>query len=162
MKSPTTAASPIPAEYRKAHGYLQVIVSLVAIYGSAMTVAGRAAALPLFNALHFGPDSKNLNDEAVSYSIFAFGVLGAVLVGWMVLMYFVLYYLAIHPDATVRALARKALALSTISWFLLDTGFSIAVGELEHAAFNIPFVSGLAIPLYVMNASDVADPKKGK
>ncbi|CAB9510794.1 expressed unknown protein [Seminavis robusta] len=151
----------IPATYLEAHRALCVIVCLVTAYGSAMTLAGRSAALPLFDGLGFGPNSNGLNKDAVDYCIFMFGVLGAVIVGWMVLMWFVLRHLAVHPDVTVRITARRAVTYSAAAWFFLDTGFSIAMGELEHAAFNIPFLSGLAIPLYVMSTSEVHT-KKGQ
>lgn len=140
--------------YLRAHGNLKTIVVLVAIYGTCMVMLGRSVAMPLFDGLGFGPNSKGLNSEAIDYCIFMFGVLGAVIVGWMTLMWNVLQHLAIHSDPSVRTLARKSLIFSTATWFVLDTGYSIAIHEYEHAAFNFPFVTSLAIPLYLMSNAD--------
>ena len=133
---------------------------LVALYGTGMVTAGRGFALPIFDGLGFGPTAR-LDVKGVEYSLFAFGVLGAVIIGWMSLMYFVLE-LAAHENAGVRASARKALIASTAVWFTFDTGFSIVTGELEHAAFNLPFLGLLAVPLYTMSTSDNGQEKKGQ
>ena len=125
-----------------------------------MVLAGRTFATTLFDALGFGPNTKGLNEEAIQYSLFAFAILGAVIMGWMTLMWFVLR-LAIHPDVTVRALARRALIASTIVWFTFDTGYSLAANEVNHAAFNLPFVTCLAAPLYIMTTADSENDKKG-
>jgi hypothetical protein len=147
-------ASP-SSRYLRAHGVFSVIVAIVALYGGVgMVLGGRTLGLPLFDVLGFGPNTRGLDRDAVQYCIFAFGVLGSVIVGWMVLMWFVVRNLAVHPDATVRAHARHAIMWSTAVWFVFDTGFSLATGELAHAAFNIPFVCGLAGPMYLMETSD--------
>jgi hypothetical protein len=146
------------SRYLQAHGAFSVIVAIVALYGGAgMMLGGRTLALPLFDALGFGPNTRGLDPDAIRYCIFAFGVLGCVLVGWMVLIWSVVRNLAVHPDAAVRAHARQAILWSTGVWFVFDTGFSLATGEYSHAAFNVPFVSGFAVPMYIMETSDACD-----
>ena len=147
-------------KYVKAHGALQTVVALVWVYGSGMVLAVETFATTLFDALGFGPNSKGLAEDGVQYSFFAFGVLGAVIMGWMTLMWFVLK-LAIHKDPEVRFAARTALVASTAVWFTFDTGYSIAIGEINHALFNVPFVSCLGIPLYFMIQADKNSNKKG-
>ena len=86
----------------------------------------------------------------------------AVMVGWMALMWFVVQ-LAAHPSETVRSWARRALIASTAIWFTFHAGFSVAIGEKEHAAFNLPFLPLLAGPLYIMASSDTtSEDKKGQ
>lgn len=51
----------------------------------------------------------------------------------MALVYFVLD-LAVHDDAIVRRMARKALSLSTAVWFVFDTGFSQSFGDGDQAS----------------------------
>lgn len=88
--------------------------------------------------------------------------MGAVLLGWMTLVYFVVSELIIHPDADVRSLARRALVLSIVVWFVFDTGFSIFTGEINHALFNLPFISCLGGPLLVMAKTVNSDEEKKK
>jgi hypothetical protein len=149
------------SRYLQAHGVFSAIVAIVSLYGGVgMVLGGRTLAFPLFEVLGFGPKGHGLHTEAIEYCIFAFGVLGSVLVGWMVLTLFVVRNLAVYPDATVRSQARQAILWSITVWFFLDTGFSLAVGEFAHAAFNIPFVTGLAGPMYIMATSDDTDNQK--
>lgn len=171
MASTSTSLS---GSYLRANTFLRSVLIIVTAYALGMVVAGRSFAVPLFDALGFGPTNSRLvvdqdasSDTACSavavedYAIFAFGVLGAVLIGWMTLFWF-MTDLAMHHDAAVRAIARRALATTVGVWFAMDTGFSVAIGEIEHAAFNLPFLSLLAGPIYVMMTNDMVDTKKRK
>ena len=109
--------------YRKAHGRLRLVIGLVAIYGTCMVLFGRSVALPLFDLLGFGPNSKNLDNEAIDYSIFMFSVVGAIIVGWMTLMWNITEQLALDPDANLPAMARQSLSYSTV--FLVYIGHRI-------------------------------------
>lgn len=149
----------LSARYLSAHRFLRSVVALVIAYGISMVLAGRAVAMSLFDMLGFGPKAHGVADEdGVQFSIFMFAVLGSVIVGWMVLMWFMVG-LAADGDTTTRAVARHAVAASTGVWFLFDTGYSLATGEVEHAAFNVPFMTLLAGPLYIMMGSDNATKK---
>ena len=44
--------------------------------------------MTLHDRLVLGPDATNLNEDGIKYAIFAFSVLSAFIVGWMVLMWF--------------------------------------------------------------------------
>ena len=115
----------------------------VAAYAASLVVAGPTASR-LFDALGFGMRSGTIPDGAPrDHVLFVYGVLGSVLVGWMVLVAAV----AAGPLRTQRAWALRALALSVGTWFVLDTGFSLAVGSWQHAAFNLGFLAVLGIPL---------------
>lgn len=152
------AAYPPSSTYLSAYRFLRAVVALVSLYGLGMVFTGQVFAVQLFDFLQFGPNTRGLSEEGVSYAIFAFGVLGAVLVGWMMLILGMLD-LAVNENANVRKIARRALANSTALWFVLDTGFSLATAEIEHALFNIPFVTFLGVPLFIMSVNDDAPEK---
>jgi hypothetical protein len=154
--------SPLSPQYLSAFRFLRGVVALVIVYGLGMVLSGRVFAANLFDLLLFGPNTRGLDDIGVSYAIFAFGVLGSVLVGWMILVWNVLELAIVEDNPTTRATARRAIATSTAVWFLLDTGFSLVTGEVEHALFNIPFLTLLASPLYVMCKHDTVDKVKKK
>mmetsp|Transcript_29181 Transcript_29181/g.64729 ORF Transcript_29181/g.64729 Transcript_29181/m.64729 type:complete len:161 (-) Transcript_29181:1554-2036(-) len=151
QRHPVEAAAAI--RYRRAHAFLRVVIYLVAIYGTGMVVAGRTFAVTLFDVLNFGPNAKSIADDGVTYSIFCFGVLGAVIVGWMQLMLCVLDMA--KRSSSCRVEARRAMMSSAVVWFALDTGFSLVTEEIEHAIFNLPFFGLLIGPLYVMSVNDV-------
>lgn len=120
-----------------------------------MVTAGRWFALPMFDWLQFGPAHMGLTDAtAIDYSVFTFGVLGAVIMGWMTLIHCILPLVKYERDARVRCLVRNGIWGCTILWFLMDTGFSVAVRQYTHALFNIPFGLSLAIPLYILSTND--------
>lgn len=155
MAASTTedGTSVVSAQYIRALGCLRVVVWLVAIYGVLMVMSGRAFAIPLFDRLGFGPNSRSLPEIGIDYSVFCFGIIGAVIVGWMVLLITMLE-LAASVDNNARAMARQSIGISIATWFALDTGFSIAIGEMRHAAFNLIFIMLLAAPLYIMDRND--------
>jgi len=116
---------------------------LVAAYAVSLVVAGSVASR-LFDVLGFGMRSGAIPEGPPrEHVLFVYGVLGSVLVGWMVLV----AAIAAGPLRTGEAWAWPALALSVGTWFVLDTGFSLAVGSWQHAAFNLCFLAALGVPL---------------
>lgn len=172
--------------YERAHAVLQGIILLVISYALGMVLAGRSFAMPLFDALRFGPnarlvthhiDTSNIDgnttaEEAIvmlfmDYCIFMFGVLGAVIVGWMTMVGYVIHdgcrlptntspttMLSAPPSLQQRAWSRKVVAFSFAIWFVLDTMFSLVIGLWQHGLFNIPFAVLFAVPLLIMEQSD--------
>lgn len=119
---------------------------LVAAYAASLVAAGPVASR-LFDALGFGMRSGSVPDGAPrDHVLFVYGVLGSVLVGWMVLVAAVAAG-PLRGQRAGREWALRALALSVGTWFVLDTGFSLAVGSWQHAAFNLGFLAVLGIPL---------------
>ena len=116
---------------------------LVAAYAASLVVAGDVASR-LFDVLGFGMRSGAIPEGPPrDHVLFVYGVLGSVLVGWMVLVAAV----AAGPLRTGEPWAWHGLALSVGTWFLLDTGFSLAVGSWQHALFNLGFLGALGLPL---------------
>lgn len=98
----------------------------------------------LFGALGFGMREAGIVDgPARSYVLFTYGVLGSVLIGWMALIAAV----AAGPLKDGNPWAWQALTVSVGVWFVFDTGFSLVVGEWQHALFNLAFLAALGLPL---------------
>ena len=117
-------------------------------------------------------NNNNNSDDDLSfieyYCLFMFGVIGSILIGWMVLMYNIIQqFMMIIPSHTkngielqqlqlqlLRAMARKSIFYSIVSWFVFDTSFSITIRQYEHAIYNIPFLLLLVVPLIIMEQCD--------
>jgi hypothetical protein len=116
---------------------------LIGLYAASLVVAGPTTSR-LFDTLGFGMRSgaipAGLPQEHV---LFVYGVLGSVLVGWMVLVGAV----AAGPLRTAEPWAWAVLVRSVATWFVLDTGFSLAMGSWQHALFNLGFLAALGAPL---------------
>lgn len=123
---------------------LLAVVIAVGLYGISMVVAGLAVGDSLFDLLGFGPDDGGIDDdEGRDYLRLVFGVLGAVIAGWMALLTAVVA----GPLARRETWAWWAVVGSATLWFVLDTGLSLALGFVGHAAFNVGFAVALAVPL---------------
>lgn len=122
---------------------LLIVAVLVGLYGTALVIAGPITS-GLFDVLGFGIDSGRIPDGAPrDYVLLIYGVLGSVLVGWMVLV----AGMAAGPLHRGEHWAWWLLVASTSVWFVLDTTFSLAVGSWQHALFNVAFLVVLGIPL---------------
>ncbi len=72
------------------------------------------------------------------------GVLGAVAIGWGILMIFVAYY----PFRRGEKWAWNGLAVSIGIWYILDTGTSLYHGVTLNAVANTGFLIIFGIPLF--------------
>ena len=123
---------------------LAAVIAAVAVYAAGLVIIGQIVGDDVFGLLGFGPNSAGINGgEALDYTTFIFGVLGAVILGWMVLTFIV----ARGPLRRREPWAWTAVAASIGVWFVVDTGFSLAVGQVEHAVFNVGFLVPIAIAL---------------
>jgi hypothetical protein len=140
-------------QYQQAHAVLRCVIGAVFLYGIGMVVAGRTVACTLFDALGFGPNSHSLDPKGERYAVFCFGVIGAVIVGWMLSLHCLLELCKVptgmNPD--IRRLSHRGIFISASCWFVLDTAFSMVIGEYSHALFNLPFGMLIMVPLYVMH-----------
>lgn len=123
---------------------LQAILALLGVYALAMIVLGEPVN-QLFEVLGFGAESAKVPEgEPRRYVLLLQGVLGSVIVGWVLLMLAVVRHgLAPNPNGPWWA----AVAASIGVWFVLDTGFSLVVGSWQHALFNLAFLVAIAVPM---------------
>jgi len=123
--------------------WLVIASLLVAAYGIVLVAAGPVAAR-LFDTLGFGMAAVGVPEgPARSHLLFVYGVLGAVLTGWML----TLAAVASGPLGDDDGRLRRRLAAAFVVWFLLDTGMSLAVGVWQHALFNLAFLALIGGPL---------------
>ena len=130
---------------------------LIGLYAASLVVAGPVTSR-LFDVLGFGMRSGAIPEGLPQHHVlFVYGVLGSVLVGWMVLVAAV----AAVPLRAGEPWAWRAVTLSVAIWFLLDTGFSLAMGSWQHAVFNLGFVAALGVPLVGWRLADRASQRAG-
>ncbi len=123
--------------------WLLLASGLIAAYAASLVLAGSITGR-LFDVLGFGIQAGAVPDgQPRSYVLFIYGVLGAVLAGWMV----TIAGIAAGPLRSGERWARTVLAASLGTWFVLDTGLSLAVGFWQHAVFNLFFLGCLGLPL---------------
>ena len=84
----------------------------------------------------------DFSDEAQRYIRFTNAILGAVLIGWMILSY---RLLAVRHD--VAFATRQALMLSFGCWFVIDTTFSALHGIWGNVTLNVLVAVGILLPL---------------
>ena len=123
--------------------WLQVCSAIVFLFGAAfMVLAGPMQVL--FETLYFAPvTGATLDGDAAAYSAFMQGVMGAVMVGWSVL----LFYVARGPFRREEPEAWQMLAVSLGVWFVTDTLFSLWSGYWQNAILNTSLLILFGIPL---------------
>ncbi len=99
----------------------------------------------LFNLRLYGTtDSSTLyNERAQDYISFIYTILGAVMVGWMIMILFTLY----GPFRRGERSGWTAIALSMTVWYVLDTASSLLLGFSFNAILNTVFYILFVIPL---------------
>ncbi len=123
---------------------LLAVLGCVAAYAVALVVAGEQVSRLVFDPLGFGLERPgDLSGEAIDYIVFVYGVLGAVILGWMI----VLIGIACGPLRRRERWAWWTVVTSSVMWFVADTGMSLAAGQPSHAAFNVAFLVLLGAPL---------------
>ena len=123
---------------------LILLVAGVGVYAVGLVVAGEFLGDHVFDPLGFGPDDGAIDgDRPVEYLRLVYGILGAVIVGWMV----IIGAIALGPLRRREPWAWWALVVALAAWFVLDTGLSLTLGFVGHALFNVGFTVALAVPL---------------
>lgn len=103
---------------------------------------------PIWNLLFFGAVAPPawLTPEAARYIAFIHAVLGAVMVGWSVL----LLWLGLGPLRRGEPWAWNAAATSVGVWYALDSAMSVHWGFWPNAVLNTLFLVLFAWPLLRM------------
>lgn len=112
---------------------LLAVIAGVAVYGLVLLMAGLWLGRTVFEILGFGLDDGRISEVQEPYLRLVFAVLGAVIVGWMAALAATMHRFG--PEATPVIVASVAI------WFVLDTGISLVLGYVGHAAFNVAFVA---------------------
>jgi hypothetical protein len=103
----------------------------------------------LFKRLIYGtaPDPV-VGVEALTYVRFVYGVLGAVMFGWALALWFIIT----GPFRERQRWAWNAVVASMMGWFVVDTTLSLLSGYGENAILNLAFAVMFAVPLYLARA----------
>ena len=124
--------------------FLLVVVGIVATYAFGLVVAGLFLGDHVFDRLGFGPyDGAIVRADARHYVRLVYVILGSVIIGWML----TIAALVAGPLRRREVWAWNTIVGSVGAWFILDTGLSLILGFAGHAAFNVAFAAGLAVPL---------------
>jgi hypothetical protein len=95
-------------------------------------------------SLYYSPRAASaLDSDAAAYTAFMGAVLGAVMVGWAVLLLFVLH----GPFRRMETAAWNMIAASLVAWFVPDTAFSLWSGFWQNAVLNTVMLAAFAVPL---------------
>ena len=120
------------------------VLAIVACYGLLLVIAGKHVADLLFDRLGFGLEAAATESSVtIDYLVLVYGVLGSVLVGWMV----ALAGIAVGPLRRRELWAWRTVTASMLAWFVIDTAFSLVVGFTGHALFNVVFIAAVGAPL---------------
>lgn len=128
-------------------GWLVVVTIGVMVYAVGLMLLPQTMH-GLFNLLFFA-DSKQvrrIGEDNFEFIQLVYGVLGAVMIGWMATL---LAIMRRHFQTDPRG-TRQILMVSIGVWYVVDSGFSVVAGFVEHAVFNTGFLVLYAIPLMAM------------
>lgn len=117
---------------------------LAALFGLMMVLAPFATEAA-FNWMIFGSPGRPaaIGPAAADYTRFVYGVLGAVMLGWMILAGIVVN----GPFRRREPWAWPAVTWSLGAWFVVDSCHSLVSGFWPNAILNLGFAIVLAPPL---------------
>jgi hypothetical protein len=131
--------SPIPTFWLR---WLQAAIIITLLFGLGFIVAPSLME-SLFNLLLFSDTTSPFAPDATAYMRFAYGVLGAVMVGWAVSLWFT-------ATGAFRRGEREGwltITASIIVWYVVDSAWSVSVGFWQNAALNTVMLILFIIPL---------------
>ena len=127
--------------------WLLAASGVMILFGFMMLLFNASLLEPLnkeaYDAFFDGSPFNNLSINERAYQNWVFGVLGAILVGWGLLISFIIYY----PFRKSEKWAWNSLVMSLIVWYLLDTLTSIYYGVMFNVLSNTGFLILFGIPL---------------
>lgn len=125
--------------------WLFIFSLIVVIFGLVMAVFNRTPIFAFFD-LQLNPvfwGTNPLPPGVNEFQGFVYGVLGATMAGWGVIMAFIIRC----PFQARERWAWNALALGLSIWFVTDTSISLYSGVIFNAIFNTVFFIFVALPL---------------
>ena len=131
--------SPIPSIWR--YWLIAVAAGVIAL-GILLLVWPSSG---IFNLMIFYARTMpaDFSADAIAYVEFVYGVLGAVLIGWMTTVVMLLR----GPFRRGEPFAWWLLAVPVVVWFVPDTVFSLATGFWQNAVLNTLLFAAFAVPL---------------
>ena len=125
--------------------WLFVVSLLITLFGVAMTFLNSTEFFDLFNRqidpVFWG--SQNITGEAKNFQRWVYGVWGATIAGWGVMLGFIAY----SPFRKREAWSWKCPVAGLAVWYLLDSGISIYFKVYFNAFFKTGLLILAAFPL---------------
>jgi hypothetical protein len=130
---PTPTDRTNPSRLRLCSALIQFAALAVLFFGITLIIAPSAGEW-IFNRVYYGQPVRpaDVSGPALEYIRFANGIIGAVMIGWMICIIMI----ARGPFMSADPYAWKLIALPLAVWFLVDTGFSITHGIWGNVALN--------------------------
>ncbi len=119
---------------------------IVIVYGLGLAFFGQTAIFNYFlnnqiNTAFWG--TTQITGNVLRFQRFIYGVLGAVVAGWGVILAFI----ASYPFKKKEKWAWESLVLGVCVWFIIDTGFSAYYGAHSNALINVLLFIIAGVPL---------------
>lgn len=86
----------------------------------------------------------NTDSVIIQFQSWIYGVLGATISGWGILLAFQIYY----PFTARQQWSWSSIAVSICMWYVLDTSISFYFNVYFNAVFNTVLLLAFIIPLY--------------
>ena len=126
--------------------WLLVFAVLLILFGIGMVFLNTTSVFDAFFNDNINPAFRGSEDPdptALKFQSWAYGILGATIAGWGVIIFFLVKI----PFAQREKWAWNALFWGLLLWYVLDTGASIYYGVLFNALFNTVIFLVALIPL---------------
>ena len=127
------------------HRMMMLMADVVILYGLAMLFFGTSGLFaPIndpINATFFGTAQPPA--EMLAYQDFIYGLIGAMTVGWGLLLFFVAW----KPFGNREPWAWWAIVISVDVWFVIDTWVALSFGAPVLVIANLPLIALIAVPL---------------
>ncbi len=125
--------------------WLLAVAAGVVVFGLVLVVAPSIAREGFSLLVYASADRiDSFDQEAVRYIALSHAVIGGVMVGWGVALFYVIKSLFARGER----IAWNLVALSVGAWFVPDTSYSLLAGYWQNAMLNTAFLALFALPLW--------------
>jgi hypothetical protein len=125
--------------------WLFVVSLIIVLFGLVMALLNGTPVFDLFNG-QIDPvfwNKEPLGEAAENFQAWIYGVLGATVAGWGIIIAFVVHY----PFKRKEKWAWNSLAAAVLFWYVLDTAISLYYGVGFNAVFNTILLILILLPL---------------
>jgi hypothetical protein len=143
--------------FSTAHFYLYFLCCLFVILFSSILIFAPSTGAQLFYLLIYFSSSAPSDHSAScqSYTQLFTGVLGAVMIGWMISLILSLYQISrinriiknkIHSNS-LYLISWLTLSIPLLDWFIIDSTFSLVTNYWQNAVLNSVFLAAFTVPV---------------
>ena len=127
--------------------WLLVVTAGVVTFGLFLVMAPTLARQGFSLLIYASPEGIEMfGEEPTRYISLAHAVIGGVMMGWGIAMFYVTKVLLVRGSQT----AWNLITLSVIGWFIPDTSYSLLSGYWQNALLNTVFLLLFVVPLWGM------------